>query len=103
METTELTKLIKTRRSIRLFQDKPVPEALLMQAVEIATWAPNGSNAQNWRFFIILNKKVINSISDAIQANMKAIMSWPEMANVGPAAVAREIPSPATLWALPRR
>ena len=85
METTELTKLIKTRRSIRLFQDKPIPEALLMQAVETATWAPNGSNAQNWRFFIILNKKVINSISDAIQANMKTILSWPEMANVGPA------------------
>ena len=42
METTELTKLIKTRRSIRIFQDKPIPEALLMQAVETATWAPNG-------------------------------------------------------------
>jgi nitroreductase len=39
METTELTKLIKTRRSIRLFQDKPVSETLLMQAVETATWA----------------------------------------------------------------
>ena len=85
MDITELTRLIKTRRSIRLFQDKPVPEALLLQAVETATWAPNGSNSQNWRFFIILDKKVINSISDAIQANMKTIMSWPEMANAGPA------------------
>ena len=84
MDITELTRLIKTRRSIRLFQDKPVPEALLLQAVETATWAPNGSNSQNWRFFIILDKKVINSISDAIQANMKTIMSWPEMANAGP-------------------
>ena len=64
MDITELTRLIKTRRSIRLFQDKPVPEALLLQAVETATWAPNGSNSQNWRFFIILDKKVINSISD---------------------------------------
>jgi nitroreductase len=64
METAELTKLIKTRRSIRLYQDKPVPEALLIQAIETATWAPNGANAQNWRFFIILDKKVINAVAD---------------------------------------
>ena len=85
METAELTKLIKTRRSIRLFQDKPVPEALLVQAIETATWAPNGGNAQNWRFFIILDRKVINAIADAIQADLKTMMSWPEMANSGPA------------------
>jgi nitroreductase len=85
MDTAELTKLIKSRRSIRLFQDKPVPEGLLMQAIETATWAPNGANAQNWRFFIILDKKVINSISDVIQAGMETILSWPEMANAGPA------------------
>ena len=85
METAELTKLIKTRRSIRSFQDKPVSEALLIQAIETATWAPNGDNAQNWRFFIILDKKVINTISDVIQAGMKTMMSWPEMANAGPA------------------
>ena len=84
METAELTKLIKTRRSIRSFQDRPVPEALLVQAIETATWAPNGGNAQNWRFFIILDKKVITSISDAIQTDMKIMMSWPEMANAGP-------------------
>ena len=55
MDTAELSTLIKTRRSIRVFQDKPVPESLLMQAVETAAWAPNGGNAQNWRFFIILS------------------------------------------------
>jgi len=80
METAELIKLIKSRRSIRLFQDKAVPEELLLQAVEAATWAPNGSNAQTWRFFIILDKKVINAIADAVQESMKTIMSWPEMA-----------------------
>ena len=81
METAELIKLIKTRRSIRSFQDRPVPEALLMQAIEAATWAPNRSNAQNWRFLIILNRKVINAIADVIQESIKTMMSWPEMAN----------------------
>jgi nitroreductase len=84
METAELIKLIKTRRSIRSFQDKPVPEALLVQAIETATWAPNGGNDQNWRFFIILDKKVINAVADVVQASIKTMMSWPEMANDGP-------------------
>ena len=81
METAELVQLIKTRRSIRRFQDKPVPEDLLVQAIDAATWAPNAGNGQNWLFFIFLNKKVINAVADAIDADMKTILSWPEMVN----------------------
>ena len=94
METAELTKLIKTRRSIRVFQDKPVPEALLVQAIETATWAPNGGNAQNWRFFIIMDKKVINAVAEVIQADLKTMLSWPEIANSGPAGARPGNPQP---------
>ena len=52
--------------------------------VKAVSWAPNGGNAQNWRFFIILDKKVMNAIADAINANLDTMMSWPEMANAGP-------------------
>jgi len=31
----------------------PIMESLLTQAVELATWAPNGGNQQNWHFYII--------------------------------------------------
>ena len=84
METAELIQLIKTRRSIHSFQDKPVPETVLVQAVETATWAPNGGNSQNWHFLIITDKKVINVIADTIQASLKTMSSWQEMANAGP-------------------
>ena len=94
METIELVQLIKTRRSIRLFQDKPVPEVLLVQAVEAATWAPNGGNAQNWRFFIIVDKKLIDAVADVIQADLKTLMSWPEMATSMPAGSRPRNPQP---------
>jgi nitroreductase len=94
METVELVQLIKTRRSIRLFQDKPVPEVLLVQAVEAATWAPNGGNAQNWRFFIIVDKKLIDAVADVIQADLKTLMSWPEMATSMPAGSRPRNPQP---------
>ena len=58
-----------------------MPESLLVEAIETATWAPNSDNAQNWRFFIILDKKIILEIAGIIQDEMKTIKSWPEMAN----------------------
>jgi len=81
METAEFAKLVKSRRSIRYWEDKPVPEELLLQAVELATWAPNGANAQIWNFYIVLDKSKIKAIGDAAAASMRNMGSWPEMAN----------------------
>ena len=85
MKTSELVELIKGRRSIRAWQDKPVPEDLLYQAIELATYAPNGGNQQNWYFYIILDRKMIISIADAVQATADYIASWPESAQFGEA------------------
>jgi nitroreductase len=83
MKTTELAELIKGRRSIRSWQDKPVSEKLLLEAIELATYAPNGGNQQNWRFYIIINRDTINSIADAVQARADYMASWPEAAKYG--------------------
>lgn len=78
METDELANLIKGRRSIRMWEDKPVDESLLLQAIEIATHAPNGGNQQNWRFYVVENKGVIKSIADAVKASADYIATLPE-------------------------
>jgi nitroreductase len=83
METQELAKLIKSRRSIRAWQDKPVSEDLLLQALELATWAPNGGNRQNWHFYVITSKKTINAVGDAVNAGRNLIASWPETKQLG--------------------
>jgi nitroreductase len=96
MEIAEFAKLIKSRRSIRIWQDKPVPEELLVQAVELATWAPNGANQQNWHFYIILNGDTIKAITDATQAGSSYMASWPEMAQMGGFPPPRREPPPGT-------
>lgn len=83
MNTSELTDLIKGRRSVRAWQNKPVPEELLLQAIELASYAPNAGNQQNWRFYLILKKDVINSIADAVQVKADLMASWPEAAKFG--------------------
>ncbi len=44
---------IAARRSIRGFQDKPVPRALIEQVLQAAVQAPSGKNRQPWRFVVV--------------------------------------------------
>jgi nitroreductase len=80
METTDLVTLIQSRRSVRLWQDKPVPEDQLLKAIELATYAPNAGNQQNWRFYLILNKNTILSVADAVQESANYVAGLPEAA-----------------------
>lgn len=83
MKTSEIADLIKSRRSIRSWLEKPVEEDLLLQAIELATWAPNGGNQQNWLFYVVLNQGVIASIADAVQARADYFASLPEASRIG--------------------
>jgi nitroreductase len=81
----ELGELIKTRRSIRRFQEKPVPEDLVVKAIELAAWAPNGGNFQPWKFLIVSNRELIQKMGDAVKAKTELMASWPEAAVCGDA------------------
>jgi len=78
MKWEELSELTMTRRSIRRFEDRPVPEELLVKALELATWAPNGGNHQPWRFLIVTNRELIGKMADAVQDKTELMASWPE-------------------------
>jgi nitroreductase len=49
----DILKIIKSRRSIRKFDNSPVPEDLLKKILEAGRWAPSGLNNQPWRFAVI--------------------------------------------------
>jgi len=44
---------MSTARTIRRFTDEPVDDGTLARCLEAATWAPNGANAQGWRFIVL--------------------------------------------------
>ena len=58
----ELLDAIKSRRSIRRFKQKPVPESLLKELVSVATLAPSGGNAQPLRYAIVLKPELVKSV-----------------------------------------
>ncbi|MEM1526633.1 MAG: nitroreductase family protein [Ignisphaera sp.] len=49
----EVLEAIRTRRSIRLFADKPVEEEKLRLVLEAARLAPSAGNRQPWRFIVV--------------------------------------------------
>ncbi len=48
----EVYEAIRTRKSVRSYQDRPVPEEVLRRVLEAARLAPSASNRQEWRFVV---------------------------------------------------
>ncbi|MFC2029319.1 nitroreductase family protein [Chloroflexota bacterium] len=54
--------IIKSRRSIRRFQDKPIPPEAIQELLEAAQWAPSGSNNQPWVFVVVQEPDTLQKI-----------------------------------------
>jgi len=49
----EFDEVIRARRSIRGFQKRPVPRALIREIIELAMRAPTSLNTQPWNFYVV--------------------------------------------------
>jgi len=56
--------LLKSRRSIRKYKNKPVEEEKIQKCLEAARWAPSASNKQPWEFLIVTDEKVRMKLSE---------------------------------------
>lgn len=52
-QSAELVALMRSRRSCRKYQEKPVPLEVLADLVKIGITAPSGTNSQGWNFIIL--------------------------------------------------
>ncbi|QWB99591.1 nitroreductase family protein [Mycoplasmatota bacterium] len=64
---------ILNRRSIRAYQNKPVPEEDLKTIIKAGLYAPSAKNKQEWHFTVITNQDVINQLSDMALEGMKRL------------------------------
>jgi nitroreductase len=58
----DILTLLKSRRSVRVYQDKPVPQDLLLQILEAGRWAPTGANLQPWHFIVVTDPETRKEI-----------------------------------------
>lgn len=67
----EIEKLIKNRRSVRLFKKDDVPDEIIQKLIELAHWAPSAMNAQPWKFVVIKDKRLIEEIRQVTMKGME--------------------------------
>jgi len=60
--TTDLFEIIKTTRSMRRLKPDPVPNELIRKILEAGVCAPSGGNMQRWRFLVIRDRKVKETV-----------------------------------------
>ncbi len=60
----DILNLLKSRRSVRLYQDKAVPQELLLQILEAGRWAPTGANLQPWHFIVVTDSETRKRIGE---------------------------------------
>lgn len=67
-----LRRIIRNRRSIRRYTGQPIPQELLTELLEAATWAPSAHNRQPWRFCVVTSAEVKTRLSEAMGEQWRA-------------------------------
>ena len=74
--------LVKHRKSVRDFLDKPVERDKIMMCLEAARLAPSASNSQPWRFIVVDDKQLKNKLCEAAFGGVYFINSFCKTAPV---------------------
>lgn len=64
--------IIKARKSIRAYQDKPVPEHVIQDILEAAKHAPTARNMQELEYRVVTNQSLIEKCNAGIAAAVQA-------------------------------
>jgi coenzyme F420-0:L-glutamate ligase / coenzyme F420-1:gamma-L-glutamate ligase len=83
---SDLATLLRGRRSVRKYQDRPVARELLEQIVEAARWAPSPHGRQPWRFVVLTRQEPKTRLAEYMgatwQQNLEMDGQSPEIVNI---------------------
>jgi len=60
-----ILEIIKSRRSVRKFQRKEIPEKIIDKLIEALIWAPSAGNLQSRKFYFVFNQKIKEKLVEA--------------------------------------
>jgi nitroreductase len=65
IDVEEFRKVVQSRRSVRRFDDTPLPEAVLDDCLDMALLAPNSSDLQPWEFYVVRDAALRKTLAHA--------------------------------------
>jgi coenzyme F420-0:L-glutamate ligase/coenzyme F420-1:gamma-L-glutamate ligase len=66
------SELVRERRSIRRYQDRPVPPEVVQALLEAGTWAPSAHNRQPWRFILLTDAHSREALARRMGSRLRA-------------------------------
>ncbi|PSL53682.1 nitroreductase [Saccharothrix carnea] len=63
----DLRARMRERRTVRMFSSDPVPEQVVLDAIEVASTAPSGAHQQPWTFVRVKDPEVRRRIREAAE------------------------------------
>lgn len=67
--------VVRSRRSIRKFQDAPIPKEDLDKILLAAMSAPSACGCQNWHFVVLHSREAIQGLHDAVEKGVRRVMN----------------------------
>lgn len=71
MKTDELLKIMRHRRSVRVYKRGKVSDRQLKTILEAARWAPSGANTQPWEFVVTRDRKKMKRVREIYASEWK--------------------------------
>lgn len=65
IDVDEFRKVVTSRRSVRKFDDTPIPDNVLQDCLDMALLAPNSSNLQPWEFHVVRTPALKKALAHA--------------------------------------
>ena len=73
----QMTEIMRTRRSIREFTDRPVEKHLIDRIIDCARFAPSGCNSQSTEFVVVQDRAVLNEIVELTSLSLAIVDETP--------------------------
>jgi nitroreductase len=89
-ETPDLFEIMRTTRSMRRLKPDPVPAELIRKILEAGVSAPSGGNMQRWRFLVIRDPNVKETIGAYYKRAWDEVVSPRYRAGEPPPGTSRE-------------
>ncbi len=64
--------VMKSRRTVREFSDRPIPDEVIRNAISAAGTAPSGANQQPWHFVVVSDPEKKREIREAAEKEERA-------------------------------
>jgi nitroreductase/NAD-dependent dihydropyrimidine dehydrogenase PreA subunit len=65
-DAAQVAHLLRARRSIRSFEERPVPQDELARLIEVATYAPSASNSQPVEWLVVYDTALVRRLAPLI-------------------------------------